>query len=103
MMTPRDRAEALVRELEIDPARDFDDLDGDAWNKLEAVITDAITEHARALLADDEATIEEMVRAAAQFMGFNPDTDWRTTLRREDLPFLMDSALAALRRKALGE
>ena len=52
-MTPRDRAEALVRELEIDPARDFDELDGDAWNKLEAVITDAITEHARALLADD--------------------------------------------------
>ena len=83
-MTPRERAEAMFAKL-ADPTLRCD-------REFVAVIEAAITEHARALLADDEATVELM----ADRLG-----DWlQPRLRALDAA---RAVLAALRRKELGE
>jgi hypothetical protein len=56
-MTPRERAEELVNRL--------DDV-GSFAGAVE-LIEDAITEHVRALLADDETTVEAIVRAHGDY------------------------------------
>jgi hypothetical protein len=58
----------------------------------------AITEHVRALMADDEATIEAMARAA--YGG-----EWHTRSEETQAGYIAEAraALAALRRKATRE
>jgi len=83
-MTPRERAEAIVAKWSLAPI---------AWegedDRLEAAIGEGITEHVRALLADDEAMIEAMVEAYYAAMK-----------ETQEVEGCMRAALAALRRKA---
>ena len=76
-MTPRERAEALVDCLDVD------------FYRAVALIKIALDEHARALLADDEATIELMADRLGSWL--RPGLDARYVAR---------AVLAALRRKA---
>jgi hypothetical protein len=81
-MTPRERAEALV-----------DCLD-DVWTFTGAValIETALDEHARALLADDEAMTEEIADRLGSWL--RPGLDARYVAR---------AVLAALRGKAFAQ
>jgi hypothetical protein len=73
-MTPRERADAIGAHWHFLPPRLIREIEA------------AITEHVRALLADDQETINEM-------------TNWGRRCSVE----VARAALAALRRKALGE
>jgi hypothetical protein len=87
-MTPRERAEAVVEKMggEVGPDKVFWP---ETWRR---TIETAITEHIRALLADNEETIEVMAMAAWREADFCEEV--------EDFIMAMRTALAALRRKA---
>jgi hypothetical protein len=93
-MTPRERAEALFRLL--------DQQRGLSHDEYVALIS--ITEHVCALLADDEAAIEAMANAIYDLDRIG-ERDWMDAPAsvREDCLACARAALAALRRKALGE
>jgi hypothetical protein len=115
-MTPRERAEAEWM-LACQAAEAI--LDKLSINKIknphtlifvENIIKESITEHVRALLADDEETIEAMAAARYQvpieLSHDNKTTNYwagaSNTVRQNEMNG-MRAALAALRRKVLGE
>ena len=90
-MPPRERAEALYAKISVGHFRHvyIDDIET------------AITEHVRALLADDEATIEAMARAIdPEAFGLSAHMHEELT-DRDEARMKAALCLAALRRKAL--
>jgi len=87
-MTPRERAEALVRPWKNSFRASEIFAEAEMTNRIE----EGITEHVRALLADNEETIEVMAMAAWREADFCEEV--------EDFIMAMRTALAALRRKA---
>jgi hypothetical protein len=85
MMTPRERAEAFVESYVSPEAFIWGEEDTQA-------LTAAITEHVRALLADDEATVELMADRLGSWL--RPGLDAR---------YVACAVLAAQRGKALGD
>ena len=90
-MTPRERAEALVRPWK----NSFRAKEIFAASEMTNRIEEGITEHVRALLAD-EATVEAVANAIARMdEEMSTGGDERSGYR-----FLASAALAALRSKA---
>jgi len=102
MMTSRERAGAAIRRAIMAWDGNPATISGNLIYKITSEVSDAITEHARALLADDEATIEAIVNAFCQAAMDRSLSDFRDGER--DMAIAGGrAALAALRRKALGE
>jgi hypothetical protein len=85
-MTPRERAEAEAQEW-------YTMTRLEVKERLEKVLT----EHVRALLADDEATIEVMAQAIGKM---DEEMTYGCDSTKSGYGFLASAALAALRRKA---